>query len=212
MPPGDAREKCPCPRLSHLPVVLSVPTCMPWIRCEPPYQSQTFSVSAGIQQVSFLWNMGSASATSLCCVTPEQLELEEKVWVQWPLSTKGAQIYANPKSSWTTETYWASSASSPLIIVERVTPAEAEHVRTSFVTQRLQQSTWRRAVTCSLLSRLHLLLPSYCSVRNVIVKSKIRVSHTIILSQINNESKARDWNQNPLSSKVLTLWIQHISH
>lgn len=96
-----------------------------------------------------------------------------------------------------------------LIKVERVTQAEAEPVGAASVTQRLQQSTWRRAVTCSLLSRLYLLLPSYCSVWNVIVKSKIRVSYTIILSQISNKSKARDWNQNALSSMVLTLNSAH---
>lgn len=68
MPTGDAREKCPSPRLSAA-CSPGVPTCMPWIHCEPPYQSQSIPVGAGIQQVSLLWNMGAASAASLCCHT-----------------------------------------------------------------------------------------------------------------------------------------------
>ena len=51
---GDAREERPSPRLSHLLVVLSVPTCVPRIHSEPRYWSQTISVSAGNQHISVL--------------------------------------------------------------------------------------------------------------------------------------------------------------
>lgn len=53
MPTGNAREKWPFPRLSPA-CSPGVPTCMLWIHCDPPYQSQSIPVRAGIQQVSLL--------------------------------------------------------------------------------------------------------------------------------------------------------------
>lgn len=199
---GDARVECPSPRLSHLPLVPSVPTCQPQIHSEPLYWSWTISVSASNQHISFLWSMASAGATTLLCVTAEQLELGKISGFSALLRLKDFKSMLLIR-----ETLWHTGHPQlPPLTLQIVITGDMGRGRacgSSFCHPKTRAVHMDESpVSCSLLTGLYLLLLNQFCVK---YNSRYKIRVTLTVSQISKKSEAGDWNQSPLSLMGFTL-------